>query len=193
MKQIVFATNNNHKLKEIRQILKDFKVLSLSEVDWEGEIPETQDTLEGNALQKAHFIYEKVHLPVFSDDTGLEVVALNGAPGVYSARYAGEQCSPEDNMKKLLRELDGKVDRYADFRTVIAFVDGKNEFIFDGKVEGEILNERRGMDGFGYDPIFKPEGLDLTFAEMDAYQKNKISHRGRAVRKFAEFLRNYSF
>jgi XTP/dITP diphosphohydrolase len=191
MNKIVFATNNQNKLKEIRSAFSSDEVLSLYDIGFSGDIPETQETLEGNALQKANYIFERYGLPVFSDDTGLEVEALNGAPGVYSARYAGEQCNSEDNMKKLLNGLEGSGDRSAKFRTVIAFVDGDKEYIFEGEVVGEILKEKSGQEGFGYDPIFQPEGFNLSFAEMSLEEKNKISHRGTAVRKFVEFLESY--
>ena len=188
--KIVFATNNSNKLKEIRASVNTIEVLSLADIGFEGDIPEEQDTLEGNALQKANYIFEKYKLPVFSDDTGLEVNALDGRPGVYSARYAGEHCSSDDNMDKLLSELADRTDREASFRTVIAFVDGKNEYTFEGSVAGVILKERSGEKGFGYDPIFQPSGFKMSFAEMSLKVKNKISHRGRAVKKFVEFLKN---
>ncbi len=155
------------------------------------DIPEEQDTLEGNALQKARYIYERTGCSCFADDTGLEVEALNAAPGVYSARYAGEAKDMNDNMNKLLRELDGIDNRKARFRTVIALIlDGK-EYLFEGEVQGEIMHEKSGCKGFGYDPIFRPQGYDITFSEMDLEEKNKISHRGKAVQQLVTFLNSY--
>ena len=178
MKQFVFATNNPNKLREIKEILGNtVNILSLSDIGFEGDIPETQPTLEGNALQKAQYIYDRFRVPCFADDTGLEVKVLEGAPGVYSARYAGEHCSPEDNMEKLLREMNGKQDRRARFRTVIALIaDGNRTYTFEGSVDGDILTEKKGKEGFGYDPVFKPEGYTVSFAEMSAEEKNKISY-----------------
>ena len=199
--KIVFATNNEHKLSEIRSILGDsIEVLSLKDIGCDADIPETGKTLEENALQKAQFIYDHYHMDVFADDTGLEVEALNGAPGVYSARYAGgEGHDSEANMTKLLNELGENNNRRARFRTVIALILKKNVcpcgctsikeiHQFDGIVEGEIIRERRGGEGFGYDPIFKPDGYDKTFAELGMDIKNHISHRARATAKLAEFL-----
>lgn len=190
-KTLVFVTNNAHKLKEIREILgNQFELLSLSDLNIEEEIPETADTLAGNALQKARYILNRTHYDCFADDTGLEVEALQGAPGVYSARYAGENASFDDNMNKLIQALEGQTNRKACFKTVIALVLNGEEQLFEGRVPGQILGEKRGKEGFGYDPIFQPEGFDLTFAEMDAALKNSISHRGRAVRKLVDFLQN---
>lgn len=189
--RIVFATNNSHKLDEIRNILgSSFEVMSLNELGCHDDIPETGTTLEENARQKAQYIYDKYHCNVFADDTGLEVDALGGKPGVYSARYAGgEGHDSEANMTKLLKNLEGETNRKAQFRTVIALIlDGKTS-LFDGIVEGEIIKERRGSEGFGYDPIFQPEGYDKTFAELGNDIKNTISHRARAVAKLAAFLK----
>ncbi|MFC4666498.1 non-canonical purine NTP diphosphatase [Falsiporphyromonas endometrii] len=191
MDNIVFATNNLHKLQEVRDILKGkYIVRSLDELGCHDDIPETADTLEGNALIKARYIYNKYHVFCFADDTGLEVEILDGAPGVYSARYAGEHCSPEDNRKKLLKALqDEPTPRKARFRTVIALIDQDGEHLFEGEVEGEITTEEVGSNGFGYDPIFKPQGYDVTFAQMSEEEKNKISHRGRAVAKLAKYFK----
>lgn len=189
--RIVFATNNSHKLDEIRNILgSSFEVMSLNELGCHDDIPETGTTLEENARQKAQYIYDKYHCNVFADDTGLEVNALGGEPGVYSARYAGgEGHDSEANMTKLLKNLEGETNRKAQFCTVIALIlDGKTS-LFDGIVEGEIIKERRGGEGFGYDPIFQPEGYDKTFAELGNDIKNTISHRARAVAKLAAFLK----
>ena len=211
--KIVFATNNEHKLSEIRAILGDaFEVVSLADIGCHEDIPETGQTLEENALMKAEYIYNKYHLSCFADDTGLEVEALNGAPGVYSARYASmedlsnqnTQSSPishdsEANMARLLRELANNNNRKARFRTVIALIEKKDVcpcgctsikvvHKFEGIVNGEIIREKSGTEGFGYDPIFRPDGYDKTFAELGADIKNQISHRARAVAKLAEFL-----
>ena len=188
MKEIVFATHNLHKTEEVRAILgPDYHILNLPELGCP-DIPETADTLKGNALQKAQYVVEHYHRDCFADDTGLEVEALNGQPGVYSARYAGEGCSYQDNVRKLLAEMRGMENRRACFKTVVALIlDGK-EYFFEGRVDGIILPEQRGTDGFGYDPVFLPDGHDQTFAEMDATTKNSISHRGRAMRQLAAFL-----
>ena len=187
--KLVFATNNKHKLEEISAIVGDkIEILSLNDIDCHDEIPETADTFEGNALQKARYIKEKYGYDCFADDTGLCVVALNGAPGVYSARYAGEPANSERNIDKLLSNLDRRLDRRASFITCIALIlDGK-EHIFYGEIEGRITDERRGESGFGYDSVFIPEGYDETFAQMGEEQKNRISHRARAVKKLSEFL-----
>ena len=191
--KIVFATNNKHKLSEIRDILgNEIEVLSLDETDCHADIPETSDTLEGNALQKAHYVYDNYHISCFADDTGLEVDALGGEPGIYSARYAGNNHDSEANMTKLLAKLGDNKNRKARFRTVIALIlDGKNveEKIFEGIVEGSIIKERRGGEGFGYDPIFQPEGYNHTFAELGSDIKNKISHRARATAKLVDELK----
>jgi len=186
---IVFATNNKNKLKEIQNILQsDIKLISLDELGCTDEIPEEQDTLDGNACQKAWYIYNKFGKNCFADDTGLEVESLNMEPGVYSARYAGEQKNSEDNMDKLLFELKGKENRKAQFRTSIyLIIDGK-EFLFEGSVQGDILESRQGGEGFGYDPIFRPASYDISFAEMDMKEKNKISHRGLATAKLVKYL-----
>ena len=190
-KKIVFATNNAHKLNEVRAILGEkIEVLSLKEIDCYDDIPETADTLEGNAFLKARYIYERYGVDCFADDTGLEVEALNGAPGVFSARYAGgEGHNSEANMQKLLKELDGKENRKAQFRTAICLIMNGEEYLFEGIVKGEIIEEKRGGAGFGYDPIFVPEGYDLTFAELGNDIKNTISHRARAVEKLCSFLK----
>ena len=188
---IVFATNNLHKLAEVRDMLPDnFRIDSLNDINCHEDIPETSDTLEGNAMQKARFIHEKYGKNCFADDTGLEVTALDYEPGVYSARYAGEQRNSDDNMDKVLRKLKGKTDRTARFRTVIALILDGEEYLFEGKVNGTIINERKGQNGFGYDPIFVPEGFDKTFAELSAHEKNSISHRARAVANLIQFLKN---
>lgn len=197
MGKIVFATNNLHKLEEIRQILGDnMEVLSLSDIDCHADIPETADTLEGNALQKARYVWDHYHMSVFADDTGLEVDTLDGAPGVHSARYAdGEGHDSEANMQKLLRELDGKTRRTAHFRTVIALLlapeGGTTEptvHLFEGRVDGTIATAKRGTAGFGYDPLFVPDGYNESFAELGTEVKNTISHRARAVARLCEFL-----
>jgi len=189
MTTLIFATNNQHKLQEIRQILKQqIQIKSLKDIGFHEEIPETNPTLEGNALQKARYIYERYHTNCMADDTGLEIEALNGKPGVYSARYAGESCSYEDNMQKVLLEMNGKTNRKAKFRTVIALILDNKEYLFDGEVNGIITTEKHGTKGFGYDPIFLPDGETLTFAELQPEQKNKISHRGLATAKLVNFL-----
>ncbi len=191
MKKIVFATNNAHKLSELRRMVGDkFQIMSLAEIDCHDEIPETADTLQGNALQKAHWIHDRYGVDCFADDTGLEVDALSGDPGVRTARYAGEHCDPSDNMKLLLHNLEGKTNRHATFRTVIALILDNKEYIFNGAVEGEITETLSGTEGFGYDPVFRPEGWTKTFAEADPDEKNAVSHRGRAVAKLLDFLLN---
>ena len=188
--KIVFATNNGHKLSEVRQILGDrVEVLSLSDIGCDEEIPETGTTLEENALMKAQYIYDHYHEDCFADDTGLEVEALNNEPGVYSARYAGEHKSSEDNITKVLNNLGSSSNRNACFRTVIALILNGEEHLFEGRVDGTILTERHGSDGFGYDPIFQPDGYEVSFAEMSLNDKNAISHRGRAVEKLVAFLK----
>jgi XTP/dITP diphosphohydrolase len=187
--KMVVATNNAHKLKEIAAILgQEIELLSLKDIQCFADIPETADTLEGNARQKAMYIYENYGMDCFADDTGLEVEALGGAPGVFSARYAGEGHDSEANMQKLLKELAGKENRKAQFRTVICLIRNGKEHLFEGIVKGEIIQEKRGGEGFGYDPIFVPEGYDLTFAELGDDVKNTISHRARAVEKLCQFL-----
>lgn len=190
MRKLVFATNNAHKLEEIRTILGDkVEVLSLKDIQCDVDIPETADTLEGNAVLKAEYIYRHYGLDCFADDTGLEVEALNGAPGVYSARYAGgEGHDSEANMRKLLAEMEGKTNRKAQFRTAICLIEGGAEHLFEGVVKGEIIEEKRGASGFGYDPVFMPEGYTETFAEMGSEEKNRISHRARAVQALCAYL-----
>lgn len=189
MKKFVFATNNIHKLREVAAIVgHQIELLSLNDIGCHDDIPETSDTLEGNALLKARYVYERYHTNCFADDTGLEVEALGGAPGVYSARYAGEGHNSEENIKKLLHELEGKDNRKARFRTVFALIINGKEHLFEGIVRGEIIARKRGTSGFGYDPIFVPEGFTQTFAEMSDGQKNKISHRALAVGKLCKFL-----
>ena len=193
--KLVFATNNAHKLQEVRQILGDsFEVVGLRDIGCHEDIPETADTLEGNALQKARYVREHYGLDCFADDTGLEVRSLDGAPGVHTARYAelfgaGDTHDSNANMNLLLRNLENKSDRHARFRTVFALIYQGEEHLFEGIVEGEILHERHGNEGFGYDPVFEPEGRGISFAEMSADDKNAISHRGRATRKLVEFLK----
>ena len=188
MKQkIVFATNNAHKLEEVAAILGDnYEVLSLREIGCDADIPETSETFAGNALQKAQYVKEHYGYDCFADDSGLEVDALDGAPGVFSARYSGG--GSEANMDKLLHNLTGKSERSAQFRTVVALLIGEESHMFEGVVRGTIIEERRGEGGFGYDPIFVPEGYDLTFAELGSDIKNRISHRAKAVKQLAEFL-----
>lgn len=189
--EIIFATGNENKVNEIQSIIGDkFSLKSLKEIGFTDELAEDQDTLIGNALQKARFIFDKYQLSCFADDTGLEIEALDNRPGVYSARYAGEDCDPELNMAKVLDELMNEQNRKAKFRTVIALIHNGEEFIFEGEVGGEILKEKRGLYGFGYDPIFKPTGFDVSFAEMWIEQKNKISHRAIAVQKLTDFLKS---
>ena len=191
-RKLVFATNNAHKLEEVAAILGDkVELLSLNDIGCQTDIPETAETLEGNALLKSSYIYKNYHLDCFADDTGLEVEALNGAPGVYSARYAGgEGHDAQANMLKLLHELEGKENRKAQFRTAISLIlDGK-EYLFEGVIKGEIIKEKRGDSGFGYDPVFMPEGYDRTFAELGNDIKNQISHRALAVQKLCEFLQS---
>ena len=190
MKKIVFATNNKHKLDEIRKILSDkFEIVSLHDIGCDVDIPETGDTLEDNALMKAEYVKQHFGLDCFADDTGLEVEVLNGAPGVHSARYAeGTDHDSEANMDKLLRELGNNNNRKARFRTVIALLFNGETHLFDGIVNGNIISERHGTEGFGYDPIFVPDGYEQTFAELGMEIKNQISHRARAVNKLAVFL-----
>ncbi|MCF8366974.1 MAG: RdgB/HAM1 family non-canonical purine NTP pyrophosphatase [Bacteroidales bacterium] len=188
-RKLIFATNNAHKLSEVKNVEGlNFEILSLKDVGFEGEIPEDFNTLKENAMQKARFIHEKLGLDCFADDTGLEIDALAGRPGVMSARYAGPQCNSEDNIRKVLDELKGKIIRKGRFRTVIALIMNGQEHYFEGVVQGEILSEKRGEDGFGYDPIFLPACFTHTFAQMDLALKNKISHRAKATGKLIEFL-----
>ena len=187
--ELVFATNNQHKLEELQAILgKRFTLLSLADIGCNEEIPEDEPTLEGNASQKAYYIFNKFGRNCFADDTGLEIEALNGEPGVYSARYAGESKSSEANMDKVLEKLLKINHRNARFRTVISLVIDGNEKQFEGIVEGKMLKEKKGNSGFGYDPIFQPAGFEKSFAEMNLVEKNRISHRGRAVEKLVNYL-----
>ena len=190
--KLVFATNNKHKLDEVRKITAqhNIEVVSLADIHCHDEIPETADTLEGNALQKAQYIQGKFGLDCFADDTGLEVEALDNAPGVYSARYAGPGHDSEANMQKLLQEMEGKTNRKARFRTVIALIIGDKQYCFSGIVNGTITTEKKGENGFGYDPIFIPKGYEQTFAELGDFVKNKISHRAKAVEQLDHFLAN---
>jgi len=191
MIKLVFATNNQHKIYEVRNMLgENFELVSLDDIGCTEEIAETSKTLEGNASQKAHYIYDNYGLNCFADDTGLEVEALGMAPGVYSARYAGPQRNSIDNMNRLLAELDKIKNRKARFRTVISLIINGNEMLFVGIVDGEILHQPIGQLGFGYDPIFRPEGFSTSFAEMDLVLKNSISHRGRAFEKLIHYLKN---
>ncbi|MBL7859147.1 MAG: non-canonical purine NTP diphosphatase [Cyclobacteriaceae bacterium] len=186
----VAATNNLHKLKEIRPLLEpDFQILSLQEIGCHEELPETQDTIEGNSLQKAMYVFENYHYACFADDTGLEVEALHGAPGVYSARYAGEQRNSKDNITLLLKNLEHHSNRSARFKTVISLVGPEGIQTFEGIVKGTILTEERGTLGFGYDPVFQPEGYSKTFAEMSLEEKNQLSHRAIAMQQLVKFLK----
>ena len=189
--KLVFATNNKHKLEEVQAMLTNFEIVSLADIHCFEDIPETADTLEGNAILKANFITEKFGLDCFADDTGLEVAALNNEPGVYSARYAGENNNAEANMNKLLKNLENNPNRKAQFMTAIALnIQGK-QFIFEGICEGTILTVKRGKSGFGYDPIFMPDGFNTSFAEMDMNEKGNISHRGKAIEKLVTFLNKH--
>lgn len=189
MKKIVFATNNQHKLDEVKKITEGLtEIVSLSEINCFDDIPETADTLEGNALQKVRYVKEKFGFDCFADDTGLEVEALDNAPGVYSARYAGPDHNSESNMKLLLKNMEGVTNRNARFRTVIALLMDGKEYLFDGIVEGVIIDEKRGNSGFGYDPVFVPNGYNETFAQLGSDIKNNISHRAKAVLKLHDFL-----
>jgi XTP/dITP diphosphohydrolase len=186
---LCFATNNPGKLKEITALVgNQYKILSLADIGCLEELPETRDTIEGNSLQKAEYVWDKYKVNCFADDTGLEVLALDGAPGVISARYAGTGCSPHDNMEKLLREMNGLKDRRARFRTCITLILNGAVHQFEGLVKGEILKEKTGDKGFGYDPIFKPDGFDQSFAQLSLAEKNEISHRGRATKALIDFL-----
>jgi XTP/dITP diphosphohydrolase len=193
---LIFATNNAHKLYEIQHLfeikapllLNKYSLKSLNDIGFLEELPETSDTLQGNALEKASCLRAKTALSCFADDTGLEIDSLHGAPGVYSARYAGENVSFDDNVNKVLKEMNGFINRKARFRTVICLILQDQKFFFEGIVDGEILTEKRGKKGFGYDPVFKPVSSDLTFAEMDITEKNMISHRGLAFQKLLDFL-----
>jgi XTP/dITP diphosphohydrolase len=187
--QLVFASNNKNKIKEIQRILpSSIQILSLSDIGCHEEIPETADTIEGNAILKANYVTQKYGYDCFADDTGLEVEALNGAPGVYSARYAGEQRDSDDNMNKLLEDLKDKTNRKAQFKTVIALNSEGKQYLFTGIAKGEITTGKSGNLGFGYDPIFRPEGYQETFSEMDLDLKNKISHRAKATKQLIDFF-----
>ncbi len=187
--KIIFATNNAHKLSEVQAVLGEaFELVTPRQCGIEEEIPETAETLEGNASQKSHYLYEKTGLDCFADDTGLEVEALDGAPGVHSARYATDGHDFQANNRLLLKNLEGVENRRARFRTVISLIEQGEEHLFEGIVEGRIIDHESGREGFGYDPLFVPEGFDRTFAEMTAEEKNAVSHRGRAVRKLVAYL-----
>lgn len=194
-KRLVFATNNAHKLEEIRAILgNSIEILSLADIHCHADIPETADTLEGNARQKSRYVYEHYGLDCFADDTGLEVESLGGAPGVYSARYAdGQGHDSQANMNKLLKEMEEKNDRKAQFRTIISLIEKGEERQFEGIVKGQITREKRGESGFGYDPIFQPDGYENTFAELGSDIKNRISHRARAVAALCDYLRKNNY
>ena len=193
MNKLVFATNNAHKLAEVRAILEpEFTIISLDDLNCKDDIPETADTLEGNALLKSTYIHEKFGLDCFADDTGLEIEELGGEPGVYSARYAGEDNNSDNNMRKVLSLLENKTNRKASFRTVIALILGEKTLYFSGEIKGDITLHPQGESGFGYDPIFVPEGYQLSFAQLSAGEKNKISHRALAVNKLIDFLKHNS-
>ena len=189
--KLVFATNNKHKLEEVQAMLTNFEIVSLADINCFEDIPETADTLEGNAILKANFITEKYGLDCFADDTGLEVEALNNEPGVYSARYAGEDNNAEANINKLLQHLENTQNRKAQFKTAIALNIQRKQFIFEGVCKGTILEEKRGESGFGYDPIFMPDGFKTSFAEMNLNEKGSISHRGKAIEKLVTFLNRH--
>lgn len=188
--KIVFASQNQHKIEEVSKILPpQIEVIGLQDLSFKGEIPETQNTIEGNALQKARFVYDKYAIPCFADDTGLFIEALDGEPGVYSARWSDGEDEYANNIEKALIKLKGQTNRNAYFKTVIAFIDENNqEHLFEGRVDGQIMKDLKGSGGFGYDPIFIPEKKTESFAEMSSEEKNKISHRGRAMAKFINFL-----
>ncbi len=186
--KIVFATNNPNKLKEVRQLLPSIEIVSLQEIGCTEDIPETANTLEGNAIIKANYITKNYGFDCFADDTGLEVEALNGAPGVFSARYAGKDANSEKNMQKLLTELNDKLTKKAQFRTVVALNLKGKQHLFEGVCTGEILTKKHGEKGFGYDPIFKPTGFNQSFAQMTLEEKGTISHRGKAIKKLIDFL-----
>ena len=187
--ELCFATNNRHKLEEVRQMLPDFRILSLNEINCREELPETHFTMEENSLEKAAYVFQKYHVPCFADDSGLEVEVLHGAPGVLSARYAGPQRNDDDNVDLLLANLSSEINRQAQFRAVITLVTTTSTHVFEGIVKGHILESRKGQQGFGYDPVFVPEGYRLSFAEMSMAEKNKLSHRALAVARLADFLK----
>jgi len=186
--KLVFATNNAHKLAEVRAILKSYQILSLQDIGCFEDIPETKNTIKANAKQKAEYVLKKYGYNCFADDTGLEVVALNGAPGVYSARYAGPDCSTTDNISKLLNAMKGKINRIAQFKTVVALTTSTKIKTFTGICKGIILTELHGKNGFGYDPIFLPDGFSKSFAEMQQQEKSAISHRGKAIKQLIDYL-----
>ena len=187
--KLVFVTNNSNKLSEIRSLVPDgIEILSLKEINCNEELPETNPTLQENALQKERYVFDNYGFNCFADDTGLEIDALGGEPGVYSARYAGEDCSAEDNMNKVLEKLEGEENRKAKFRTVIALIIDGKETLFEGECVGKITTSKSGVEGFGYDPIFTPKGYQLTFAEMNKVEKGAISHRGKAIQKLVSSL-----
>jgi len=189
MRKIVFATNNKHKLEEVRAIMgAHFDILSLSDINCTEDIPENGDTFEANAMEKARYIKDKYGYDCFADDSGLEVTVLNNAPGVYSARYAGEPSNSQRNIEKLMLEMEGKTERSARFRTCIALLLDDDEILFDGCIEGYIIDKLRGDNGFGYDPLFVPQGYDITFAQMSSQEKNRISHRAIATKKLIDYL-----
>lgn len=191
MTKLVFATGNPHKVKEVNEMLSgQFDIISLKDIGCHEDIPETSPTIEGNALQKARYVFEKYNVNCFSEDTGLEIMALNGEPGVLSARYAGDDKNAAANMQLVLKKLSGKTDRSARFKTVIALIIDGKEYTFEGIAKGNIRHEKSGGKGFGYDPIFEPLGHAVTFAEMSSADKNAISHRGKAVWKLVDFLKN---
>ncbi|MBP1664152.1 MAG: non-canonical purine pyrophosphatase [Bacteroidetes bacterium] len=193
MKKIVFATNNRHKSEEVKAILAErTEVVTLADIGCNDDIPETGSTLEENAILKARYIYEKYNIPCFADDTGLEIDTLNSRPGVYSARYAGEPSNSALNMQKVLLEMEGVTNRQAQFRTVIAYIENGNIQLFEGTVKGTIGAKPEGNGGFGYDPLFIPEGYDQSFASLSPEVKNSISHRARAIKKFTAYFRNTS-
>lgn len=188
--KLCFASNNEHKLNEIQKAIGgDIQLVSLNQIGCYEELPETRDTLEGNSLQKAEYVFSHFHIPCFADDTGLEVEALQGAPGVYSARYAGAQRNSDDNIALLLKNLNGVSNRKAQFRTIITLLGiGSEPIFFEGIIRGEIIPERRGSAGFGYDPVFVPQGFSRTFAEMSLEEKNQLSHRALAVKKLVDYF-----
>ncbi len=190
--RLVFATNNQHKIKEVTHLLPaELQLISLKDIECEDDLPETGVKLEDNARQKARYVHDKFGVDCFADDTGLEIEALNGRPGVYSARYAGPACIAEENVQKVLTELQGVQNRKARFRTVIALYLGDQEYIFEGSIEGRITESPAGSNGFGYDPVFIPEGEQRTFAEMSLEEKNRFSHRSNAIRKLSDFLKQH--
>jgi XTP/dITP diphosphohydrolase len=193
MRDLCFATNNKHKLEEVKLAIgSQFNLISLQDINCKEELPETRDTLEGNSLQKAEYVFQHYHVPCFADDTGLEVESLQGAPGVFSARYAGDHKNNQDNILLLLKKLAGHINRRARFRTIITLI-GLEESprYFEGIIHGTIIENQRGHQGFGYDPVFVPEGFNRTFAEMTLAEKNQLSHRALAVKKLSEYLKNY--